>query len=73
MFWRSVFDLLGFSGDSVSSPITTGAPVVNPATGLPMLDDCLGGFDVGGSPFGIDIHQGSIGEMGTTADSNWWD
>jgi len=26
----------------------------NPATGLPMLDDA--GIDVGGSPFGIDIH-----------------
>jgi hypothetical protein len=29
---------------------------INPATGLPMIDDC-GGNDVGGSPFGTDIHH----------------
>jgi len=30
-------------------------PDINPATGLPMLDDTW--LDVGGSPFGTDIHQ----------------
>jgi hypothetical protein len=30
---------------------------VNPATGLPMLDDDFGGVDVGGSPFGTDVHH----------------
>lgn len=30
-------------------------PDINPATGLPMLDDVW--VDVGGSPYGTDIHQ----------------
>ncbi|MGK8204318.1 peptidase [Burkholderia cenocepacia] len=29
---------------------------INPATGLPMIDDGYGGVDVGGSPYGTDIH-----------------
>ncbi|WP_210147882.1 hypothetical protein [Aromatoleum petrolei] len=30
---------------------------INPATGLPMTDDSIGGVDVGGSPWGTDIHS----------------
>lgn len=30
---------------------------INPATGLPMTSDDFGGFDVGGSPYGTDIHS----------------
>ena len=30
---------------------------INPATGLPMGGDGIGGFDVGGSPYGMDVHQ----------------
>lgn len=30
-------------------------PVINPATGLPMLEGM--GIDVCGSPYGVDIHQ----------------
>lgn len=30
--------------------------LINPATGLPMTSDDYGGIDVGGSPYGIDIH-----------------
>lgn len=30
-------------------------PDINPATGLPMVDDAW--VDVGGSPYGTDIHQ----------------
>jgi len=29
---------------------------INPATGLPMIDDGFGGVDVGGSPWGMDTH-----------------
>lgn len=29
---------------------------INPATGLPMIDDSYCGVDVGGSPYGTDIH-----------------
>lgn len=33
----------------------TQAPDINPATGLPMVDDTW--LDVGGSPFGLDVYQ----------------
>lgn len=69
-FWNNFVDWLGLGGhshddssgvDSVSmahDPFANHACVVNPATNLPMLDGhgCLGG-DVGGSPFGMDIHH----------------
>lgn len=28
---------------------------INPATGLPMLNDGIGGLDVGGNPYGFDL------------------
>lgn len=30
---------------------------INPASGLPMSGEDFGGVDVGGSPWGMDIHQ----------------
>lgn len=33
----------------------TKAPDINPATGLPLIDDTY--IDVGGSPYGQDIYQ----------------
>lgn len=30
---------------------------INPATGLPMNGDGMGGVDVGGSPYGVDVHH----------------
>lgn len=72
MFWRSVFDFLNFDGCSIGSLSATGAPVVNPATGLPMLDDCTGGVDVGGSPYGTDNHHGTMDSF-SGMDSNPWD
>lgn len=53
-----------FSTDSDSADIDCGSSTmnggcdINPATGLPMISDC-GGVDVGGSPFGTDIHDDS--------------
>ncbi|MDY0208362.1 MAG: hypothetical protein RBR82_17330 [Pseudomonas sp.] len=39
------------SGDDFSSGISQ----INPATGLPMVGDSIGGIDVGGNPYGTDI------------------
>lgn len=33
------------------------ASVINPSTGLPMIDNSIAGIDVGGSPFGQDVHH----------------
>lgn len=54
---------------------------INPTTGLPMLGD-VGGVDVGGNPFGMDLHQidshsshgfdGGI-DMGTISGGDWTD
>jgi len=61
--WNTLFGWLGSTADTDMSPCDTGPSHfdthtcdINPATGLPMLDDC-GGIDVGGSPYGMDIHQ----------------
>jgi len=64
----SIFNFLfGWLGDdSIAEPdddltsqhADTGCSV-NPATGLPMLDsDACGGVDVGGNPYGTDLHDG---------------
>lgn len=54
---------------------------INPATGLPMVGDC-GGVDVGGNPFGMDLHQiedhsssgyGGDIDMGTSFGNDWPD
>ncbi len=52
---------------------------INPATGLPLLCD-IGGLDVAGNPYGVDLHQsgdhvapdfgGGI-DMGTGSGSDW--
>lgn len=52
--WRRLFGYSSTMGEHVT---TVTGPVVNPATGLPMIDNTMGGVDVGGSPFGQDIHQ----------------
>jgi hypothetical protein len=73
MFWRSVFDLLGLPGCSTSSSSATDIPVVNPpATGLTMLGDSIGTVDVGGSPYGTDIHHSSMDSF-CSIDSNPWE
>lgn len=66
-FWNDIFDWLGWSGHShddsggadsitISHEPPDNHVCVNPATSLPMLNGC-GGLDVGGSPFGVDIHH----------------
>ena len=73
MFWRSVFDFFGFSSSASSASSATDMSVVNPATGLPMMDNSLGGVDVGGSPYGTDIHHSNTDSFSSGLGSNPWD
>lgn len=50
-----------FSSDMSHVPdMGFGPTVINPATGLPMLDANTSGVDVGGSPYGFDTHSDSV-------------
>lgn len=44
---------------------------INPATGLPMTDDCYSGVDMGGSPYGIDLY--AYQHPWSAADYGWCD
>ena len=59
-FWNWLFDA---QLPSENSTHVEAEPLVfhqtNPATGLPMIDEGFGGVDIGGSPYGTDIHQSS--------------
>lgn len=59
-FWQSLcnwFDSTHSPSDAITATPIDHVASVNPATGLPMAGDGFGGVDVGGSPFGTDIHQ----------------
>lgn len=72
-FWNNFVDWLGLSGYShddssgddsptvAHDPLDNNGCHINPATNLPMLNGLdgygCGGIDVGGSPFGMDIHH----------------
>jgi hypothetical protein len=72
-----------FTGSSTppSAPIDEG-PKINPATGLPMINRGIGGVDVGGNPFGLNLdrrddhhahhshHDHSFGSASSSFD-NW--
>ena len=60
-------------GHGAIQPMDTPTTVINPSTGLPMLDDGMGGVDVGGSPFGMDIHSGVSDNFSDNLSSNPWD
>ena len=55
------------------------SPTINPATGLPMLGEDIGGLDVGGNPYGIDLHSatdwtscsGSVSDIGGGISTDW--
>lgn len=57
--WNWLFGSASSAFDSDAHSTTerheTGA--VNPATGLPMVSGGSTGIDIGGSPFGIDLHS----------------
>jgi len=48
--------LFGDDTDATSSPVMD-SPSINPATGLPMMGSHIGGLDVGGNPYGMDLHS----------------
>ena len=68
------FDFL-FGGDDNAAASTADVPTtfVNPATGLPMMDSGMGGVDVGGSPFGMDIHSDMNDDFMDSIGTNPWD
>ena len=67
-FFRSMFTETSTHPDVPDMTMT----VINPATSLPMLGDGMGGVDIGGSPFGLDIHA-SPTDFGGGFNSNPWD
>ncbi|SMF52399.1 hypothetical protein SAMN02745746_03763 [Pseudogulbenkiania subflava DSM 22618] len=53
-FWNRLF---GQASTAEEAPHPEATSVVNPATGLLMIDNTIGGVDAGGSPFGQDVHH----------------
>lgn len=47
--------------------------VTNPSTGLPMVENGVGGIDVGVSPFGLDVHSHIDASYMDSMGSNPWD
>ena len=56
-----------FDSDVHCTPASQATGAVNPATGLPMVSGDSTGIDIGGSPFGVDLH--SNGTTSTGCDS----
>ena len=69
-FFKFLFD----GEDSVTSG-TADMPQtgINPSTGLPMIDSGMSGVDVGGSPFGMDVHSHANDSFTDAMGSNPWD
>jgi len=78
-FWHWLFgeDVPPVTGDTHKAIVTM---TTNPSTGLPMAGEC-GGVDVGGNPFGMDLHQsgctsssdcGGSFEIGTSFGNDWF-
>ena len=73
----------GGDEDAVTSSTSTllsgdSAACINPATGLPMISDDCTGVDVGGSPYGSDLHDdtasiASVWDDGITSMSTGFD
>lgn len=61
IFFCSMFSS---STDATPDMADISSTVINPATGLPMLGDSIGGVDVGGSPYGTDIHSSTSDSLG---------
>ena len=73
------FDFLNFlfgGGDdaaTVGGAMDAPMSVINPSTGLPMMDGGMGGVDVGGSPFGTDVHCSVSDSFTDCIRSNPWE
>lgn len=72
MVWDFLLEMFSSNIGTVSSMDDVSSTTINPATGLPMIDDGMGGLDVGGSPFGMDIHS-NTDSFGGSLSSNPWD
>lgn len=72
MLFEYLRSLFPSGASAVSHTADTAPATINPATGLPMLDNSMVGVDVGGSPFGLDIHSSSSG-FDSGLSSNPWD
>lgn len=72
MIWDFLVGVFSSGTDTASSMHDISSSVVNPATGLPMLDTNAGGVDVGGSPYGMDLH-GSMANLSSSLDTCHWD
>ncbi len=59
-------NLFGDSDDITSNSTNMG---VNPATGLPMMDDSM--IDVGGNPYGTDLNDNSSTSVSTFNDDDF--
>lgn len=60
--WNSVLGYFGWQSDECLMADPLQCPgASNPATGLPMLQDDFCGVDVGGSPYGVDLHSDAFG------------
>lgn len=55
-FWNWLTDFLLGPIEPMQAPRDEGISI-NPATGLPMTTPGIGGVDVGGNPFGHDLHR----------------
>ena len=64
---------LGSDDNAAAGTVDTPLTVINPATGLYMMDGGMGGVDVGGSPFGTDIHSGISDSFTDGMGSSPWD
>lgn len=62
-FDNDAFDALG-SGFDVG-------PTYNPGTGLPMVNGGPFGVDVGGNPYGMDLHQADSWSGGNSSIDTW--
>jgi hypothetical protein len=74
-FWQSIcnwFDSTQSTCDPIGTTTDDHFTHINPATGLPMAGDGCCGIDVGGSPFGTDIHHDTFthNSMGSDLFSN---
>lgn len=69
-FLRFIF---GSDDNAGAHKVDTPLTVINPSTCLPMIDGEMGGVDVGGSPFGMDVHSGMSDSFMGSMDSNPWE
>lgn len=58
-FWKNLFSWNHESGLADPLPMTEQMHTteINPATALPMIGEGCGGIDVGGNPYGTDLHS----------------